>query len=237
MRRADLIAGLASLFLPFPFFFHRFSFIPPFPRLPPTQPMNPTQTFRPTPAATVAPQPAELTLAQAQDIEVFLNHVLTVQRTATQVSAAHRKAIAHADLLAVSKAVAAQEIIARELLGLEERRDRLLVSLGVPLRARAGVGVGGQPIGLRAYVARCPQSKRSRLEQLLDETAKLVRANASLVKGIEGASRALVTHITSLMSHIKRALTQTGVYSPGRGHGGDGAFAPALAAIAMDVKG
>ena len=199
--------------------------------------MNPTLTLRPTHASPAAPQLAELSLAQAQDIEVFLNHVLTVQRTATQVSAAHRKAIAHADLLAVSKAVAAQEIIARELLGLEERRDRLLVSLGVPLRSRAGMGVGGQAIGLRAYVARCPDSKRSRIENLLDETSKLVRANASLIKGIDGASRALVTHISSLMSHIKRALTQTGVYSPGRGHGGDGAFAPALAAIAMDVKG
>ncbi len=199
--------------------------------------MTQPSLFRAIPAVPVASHTTELTLAQAQDIEVFLNHVLTVQRTATQVSAAHRKAIANADLLAVSKAVAAQEIIARELLGLEERRDRLLVSLGVPLRARAGVGAGGQPIGLRAYVARCPESRRSRLEQLLDETAKLVRANATLIKGIEGASRALVTHITSLMSHIKRALTQTGVYSAGRGYGGDGAFAPALAAIAMDVKG
>lgn len=199
--------------------------------------MNQTQTFHPVPAAPIALAASELSLAQAQDIEVFLNQVLTVQRTAAQVGVAHRKAIAHADLLAVSKAVAAQEIVARELLGLEERRDRLLVSLGVPLRLRAGIGVGDQPIGLRAYVARCPDSRRSRLEQLLDETSKLVRANASVIKGIDGASRALVIHISSLMSHIKRALTQTGVYASGRGHGADGAFAPAFAAIAMDVKG
>lgn len=179
----------------------------------------------------------QFSASQAGEIEAFVLAVLESQRRGAEVSAVHRAAMSRADLLGISQAVTAQEQHARGLLQLEQHREHLLTALGVPVRLRAASGGGG--LKLSALVAGCPEPRRTRLMALLAEAGELTRKNAESTRAIEAASRSLLTHMQSLMTNVRRALMQTGVYGNRGAHhgGGDGAFTPALAAVGMDVAG
>ena len=169
--------------------------------------------------------------AQVAEFERFLIAALKNQQLARAVSTAHRAALSKADLPGISRAVAQQEQLAREMLGLEQLRDRLLIALGVPLRQQSGPGRAT----LRTLLARVPEGRRAGVARLVDELAALARGNQLAARALSHSSRSLLQHMQSLMAQVRRGLHATGTYTA-RGHAeaAEGAFTPAIAAVTMD---
>lgn len=170
--------------------------------------------------------------AQVVEFERFLSAALKNQQLAKAVSAAHRAALSKADLPGISRAVTQQEQLAREMLGLEQLRDRLLVALGVPLRLQSGTGRAT----LRTLLDRVPESRRASVARLVDQLATLAKGNQLAARGLSHSSQSLLQHMQSLMAQVRRGLHATGTYTA-RGHAeaAEGAFTPAIAAVAMDL--
>lgn len=152
-----------------------------------------------------------LTPPQVAELDGFLRAVIAHQRLALEANRAHRAALSAADLLAISKAVVRQEQVARGLIELDQRRDRMLLALGMLAKPRGGVAAA--TVRLRELVQRAPERYRPGLSALLDEANALAKSNTGALAALRSASRSLAAHMDGLMAHITRAMSETTVYA------------------------
>lgn len=148
---------------------------------------------------------------QVAELDGFLRAVIAHQRLAMEANRAHRAALSAADLLAISKAVVRQEQVARGLIELDQRRDRMLLALGMLAKPRGGVAAA--TVRLRELVERAPERYRPGLHALLEEANTLTKSNTGALAALRGASRSLAAHMDGLMAHITRAMSETTVYA------------------------
>lgn len=144
---------------------------------------------------------------------MLLGELLEHQRESLAACAAHRAALAGADLHALGACVVRQQQLGQRLAELDLRRSRLVAAA---VRTAPGVARTSGEIRLSDLANSAEEPWRTRLldraSELRTRMNEATRAQASL----RLASESLLAHMRGLMAQVHRQLSATGTY--GRTH-------------------